>query len=88
MGLAKICSHWEKTRACPQPRLGVGGDSGRFFHPPGLALFVAVRWFGGLALEGAGRRPAHQGGPSGRCCSAPWVAMKAPAGLRGLIGVL
>ena len=27
MGLAKMCSHWEKTRACPQPRLGVGGDA-------------------------------------------------------------
>ena len=27
MGLAKMCCRWEKTRACPQPRLGVGRDA-------------------------------------------------------------
>ena len=27
MGFAKMCSHWEKTRACLQPRLGVGRDT-------------------------------------------------------------
>ena len=60
MGLAKMCCHWEKTRACPQPRLGVGrdaqGTASFSLPPPQFAVKPPMRSmaasFGVVVLDG------------------------------------